>query len=233
MADKKSDKKGGKKDDKKSGGDSMSPYLFLGWIILVLFILSQLVIFIANHLGFNTTGQGGVVSPDFVSAFKRLVTAVISSLQAIAAFISLLFIMGIIYAKFRIGQIKRALKLKEKVAALQEKKIQKTEETENKKWKKIVEHVSSSSPSDWRLSILEADILLAEVLKEQGYQGDSIGEMLKSAEQNRFKTLNEAWEAHKIRNAIAHEGSEFVLSQREAKRVITLFEDVFREFFFI
>ena len=234
MADKKPDKKGGKKDDKKpTGGDTKSPYLILVILIFSLFIISQLSIFVGNLFGFNTTGQGSVFSPDFVASFKRLTIAVISSLQAVAAFVSLLFLMGIIYAKFRIGQLKRASKLKEKVDALQEKKTQKVEETENKKWKKIVEHVSSNNPSDWRLSILEADILLSEVLKEKGYEGDTIGDMLKSAEKDKFKTHNEAWEAHKVRNSIAHEGSEFVLSQREAKRVITLFEDVFREFFFI
>jgi hypothetical protein len=48
-----------------------------------------------------------------------------------------------------------------------------------------------------------------------------------------FKTLDAAWEAHKIRNAIAHEGSDFVLSQRESKRVIGLYEMVFNEFNYV
>lgn len=68
--------------------------------------------------------------------------------------------------------------------------------------------------------------MLEDVLREKGYQGDTLGEMLKNAS---FKTIEMAWDAHKIRNRIAHEGSSFELTEREAKRAFTLFESVFRE----
>jgi hypothetical protein len=48
-----------------------------------------------------------------------------------------------------------------------------------------------------------------------------------------MKTLNQAWEAHKIRNAIAHQGADFLLSEREAKRVVSLYREVFQEFDYI
>ena len=48
-----------------------------------------------------------------------------------------------------------------------------------------------------------------------------------------FKTIDAAWEAHKIRNAIAHEGSDFLLSQRESKRVIELYGLVFKKFKYV
>ena len=68
--------------------------------------------------------------------------------------------------------------------------------------------------------------MLAEVLKEKGYKGEDVGEMLNSAS---FKTVQLAWDAHKIRNKIAHEGSTFVLTEREAKRAYALYEAVFKE----
>ncbi|MDP3661359.1 MAG: hypothetical protein Q8R17_00665 [bacterium] len=103
----------------------------------------------------------------------------------------------------------------------------------NPKWEKVQAHINSENAGDWRLAILEADILLDELLDALKYRGESIGEKLKKIEPSDFTTLNLAWEAHKIRNHIAHEGSEFLLSDREAKRVIKLYEEVFKEFQYI
>ena len=61
-------------------------------------------------------------------------------------------------------------------------------------------------------------------------KGESIGERLKVVETGDFDHIEEAWEAHKIRNAIAHQGSDFLLTKREAQRVLSLYESVFKEF---
>lgn len=101
----------------------------------------------------------------------------------------------------------------------------------NPQWEKVLEHANSSNDSDWRLAILEADVMLEEVLRDKGYVGESIGDMLKSAEGgDGFLTLGQAWDAHKVRNRIAHDGQSFKLNEREKDRVIALFESVFREF---
>ena len=65
------------------------------------------------------------------------------------------------------------------------------------------------------------------------YHGDDLGSKLRGATKADFKTLDQAWEAHKVRNDIAHDGSNFLLSQREAKRVINLYRQVFEEFYYI
>jgi hypothetical protein len=103
----------------------------------------------------------------------------------------------------------------------------------NPKWNKVRQHIDSENPSDWKLAILEADIILDEMLDKMGYRGETIGEKLKMVEQSDFTTINSAWEAHKIRNSIAHEGSDFLINKREADRVIALFKEVFEEFKFI
>jgi hypothetical protein len=219
MADKKPDKKG----DKKPAAEGRAVEIIIAEIIIIAGLIIGLIALIAKWLDWDFSGGGA--SAIFIS--------VLSSLQAIAIFISLLFVMGIIYARFKMGQVARTQKLKEKVKEVQQKKMERAASSENKKWKRVIEHVTSANPSDWRLSILEADILLGELLTKMGYRGESIGEQLKSAEESDFHTLELAWEAHKIRNGIAHEGSDFVLSQREAKRVIGLFEEVFKEFYYI
>lgn len=103
----------------------------------------------------------------------------------------------------------------------------------NEKWEQVLKLLESDSASDWKLAILEADIMLEEILDKMGYDGDTIGEKLKNVEQSDFETLDYAWEAHKIRNAVAHEGSDFLLNQREAKRTIALYKKVFEEFYYI
>ena len=98
------------------------------------------------------------------------------------------------------------------------------------RWLHIESLAAGTSASEWREAIIEADIMLDDMLARQGYVGDGVGEKLKAAEPENFKTLQDAWEAHKVRNQIAHEGSAFNLSESLARRTIGRFETVFREF---
>jgi len=97
------------------------------------------------------------------------------------------------------------------------------------RWEHIQALIEGASPSEWKEAIIEADIMLDDVLKEQGYVGDGVGEKLKTADPHRFTTFQRAWDAHKVRNQIAHEGSAFALSDTTARRTIANYEAVFRE----
>ncbi len=96
------------------------------------------------------------------------------------------------------------------------------------------EHIQSllegNTPSEWREAIIEADIMLDDVLAQNGYEGDGVGEKLRRADPDTFKTLKNAGEAHGVRNRIAHQGSSFDLSETLARRTIAHYEAVFREF---
>lgn len=94
----------------------------------------------------------------------------------------------------------------------------------------VKEHMDTDNPTEWRMAIIEADNILYNVLNGAGYEGETLGEMLTNASRVNFATLENAWEAHKIRNMVAHEGPDATLDKREAKRVVSLFESVFREF---
>ena len=74
----------------------------------------------------------------------------------------------------------------------------------------------------------DADIILDELLTKMGYRGESIGEKLKRVEKGDFVTLDDAWEAHKVRNRIAHE-TDNVLTHEQAVRAVSLFEKGLRE----
>jgi len=104
-----------------------------------------------------------------------------------------------------------------------------TKNAGNPRWKHITELADSEKTSEWREAIIEADIMLDDTLGRQGYVGDGVGEKLKSIEPADMKTLQDAWEAHKVRNQIAHEGSAFNISDTIARRTIGRYESVFRE----
>jgi len=107
------------------------------------------------------------------------------------------------------------------------------ENPQTMKWKKIISLSESQNPSEWRLAIIEADIMLDDLLDRLNLRGDTIGDKLKAIEPSDFLTLEQAWEAHKARNMIAHQGSDFLLNQRETRHIISLYEAVFKEFFLI
>jgi hypothetical protein len=127
------------------------------------------------------------------------------------------------YVKMREEMLAKVTPIKDEVEMLQE-------SMENKKWVLVQEHINSDDPNKWKLAILEADIILSELLDTLNLPGTSIGEKLKAIEPSDFTNIENAWEGHKIRNEIAHQGSDFLINQREAKRIIGLYQTVFEEF---
>ena len=99
----------------------------------------------------------------------------------------------------------------------------------NETWENIRAKLLSDSPSDWRLGIIEADIYLDRLLDDKGYRGDTMGDKLKNLTDAQLPSLQIAWEAHKVRNRIAHDGAAFVLTMPEARRTLSYFEIVFRD----
>jgi hypothetical protein len=103
----------------------------------------------------------------------------------------------------------------------------------NQRWGRIEKLITSHNTSDWRQAIMEADIILEEMIAQMGYQGETLGDQMKQIEESDFLTLSKAWEAHKFRNHIAHKGGDFVFSKDEAERIIKLYKEVFEEFYYI
>lgn len=94
----------------------------------------------------------------------------------------------------------------------------------------IQQHAQSSNPNDWKLAIIEADVVLDQTLKDRGYAGNTLGERLRSITPSQLSSIDDAWDAHRVRNKIAHEGADFVVTQRIADETISRYMRVFREF---
>jgi len=100
----------------------------------------------------------------------------------------------------------------------------------NPQWEQIEDWSKSENENDWRRAIIEADVMLDDMLTDMGYLGPDLGSKLKQVEAADFPTLNMAWEAHKMRNKIAHASGDYTLTRREMKRVLDLYEEVFKGF---
>lgn len=99
-------------------------------------------------------------------------------------------------------------------------------------WQSVLRLATSVNPSDWKLAIIEADVILDMMTYMQGIPGDTLGERLKNAEPGLFKNLDYAKKAHYVRNRIAHDGNtEF--TGREVQQVIRMYEEVLKEFKYI
>jgi len=162
-------------------------------------------------------------------------------LYIILSVFAVFFIAIIIYTTIRMFEIRKKEHLHllheiEEYAhnqALKEKKAQEGGAFKNERWRKVLDYLFSVNENDWKLAIIEADSMLYELLTQIGFKGESIADKLKEANQANFRSINLAWEAHNVRNKIAHEGSSFELSLHEAKRIIALYEEIFQEFGFI
>lgn len=151
-----------------------------------------------------------------------------SFLKFILGLIGIVFFGVIVYSVMRLKERNQMNKdlLHERVMALKtEKHVEK-----NEQWAMVVEHISSTKEGDWRIAIIEADSMLDALTKKMGLIGNDLGDRLRNAPTGDFQTLDNAWEAHRLRNRIAHEGLKFKLEYRDAKKAIEQYELVFNEF---
>ncbi len=218
-----------KKPTKAKGGDGDRQAIEQVMFLLVgLFLLAAVITSLLNYI--ENLGLG---TPE--SLWSKVVGYFLARIwpiwKLVAAIVSVSALAGIIHNSWKL----RAINIEEKkiydpLPAVPVPDGGGVAEPKNEKWEKVVKYANSNNASDWRLAIIEADVMLEELLRAIGYKGESVGEILKSVDKNDFLTIEDAWEAHKVRNAIAHSGGEFQLNERETKRIVALFEKVFKEF---
>ncbi len=99
-------------------------------------------------------------------------------------------------------------------------------------WQSVLRLATSTNPSDWKLAIIEADVILDMMTYMQGFPGATLGERLQNADPGSFKALKYAREAHGLRNRIAHQG-DLELTPRDVNQTIRMYEAAFDEFKYI
>jgi len=91
-----------------------------------------------------------------------------------------------------------------------------------KVWAKISARLEGHSDSEYKLAIIEADSLLNEILERINYKGETLGERLQKLTADTLPSIEEVWEAHKIRNNIVHD-PDYKVTLDEAKKAITIY----------
>lgn len=146
----------------------------------------------------------------------------------VMSILAVALLVGLLYVTLRTNQIRAR-----ETRRIREALPKAIEPLKNERWDQVLRNASSDNPNDWRLAIIEADIMLDELVTRMGYHGATLGEKLKQVARGDMQSLDSAWDAHKVRNQIAHAGSDFILTHREARRVIDLYGEVFKEFKYI
>ena len=98
--------------------------------------------------------------------------------------LSALFFLGIIYCVERLKVIRK------KESEIYDLKVEESYETTvpggdttlAKRWDSVKTHIESTNQNDWRQAILDADIMLDDLLNKMEYHGESVGEKLKRVE---------------------------------------------------
>lgn len=170
---------------------------------------------------------------DYIPVMFEALKDLVGFLIGLSFPLSLFFFIGIIYV------VERLKRLRKKEEQMFDTKVEPAFEDVppadmaiTRRWHDAQAHISSSNPNDWKQAIIDCDIILDDLLNKLGYRGESIGEKLKRVNTGEMKALDDAWEAHKVRNRIAHEPG-FSLDHHEAKKVFHHYRKVFEEFYYI
>ncbi|ETB63972.1 TPA: hypothetical protein DIC38_01400 [Candidatus Nomurabacteria bacterium] len=149
-----------------------------------------------------------------------------STIGIISMILSLILLAIIIFSLVRMREIqiadKEEIEHEIHLAMARKKEIEKNQ---NPRWHYILTLIESPNESDWRVAIIEADSFLEEILQERGLTGATLSELLESAKDSGYRYIQDAWDAHLVRNQIAHEGSNFYISQIEGRKIVKKYQN--------
>lgn len=178
-----------------------------------------------NLFGGNETTASLVSTNGIIDFFSALWSVYVFIALLLSLIMLALYIYASIWRWFYFNELDRSIREAEQLYDAQFRGVAK-----NSRMDDIQQHAASENPNDWKLAIIEADIILDGLLKERGYAGDTLGERLRSIAPHQLSSLQDAWEAHKVRNMIAHEGPDFILTKRMVEETIGRYRRVFAEF---
>ncbi len=144
--------------------------------------------------------------------------------------LTLLFIAFFIFARRRMHEVEHAGWHRRHEEEHNLHRHHNVEVAVNPQWERIMALAGGPHESDWRRAIMEADIMMSNMLTARGYQGGTVADQLRQSNPLQFTTLDLAWKAHRVRNEIAHQGESLTLTERTARATIDLYRRVFEEF---
>ena len=95
------------------------------------------------------------------------------------------------------------------------------------RWLEIEQTLVRDDESSYHMAILNADKLVDKALRDKGVRGETMGDRLKSA-RDTLTDRNAIWDAHKLRNKIAHE-TDVRISYDQARRALAGFKKALKD----
>lgn len=95
-------------------------------------------------------------------------------------------------------------------------------------WTDIVKRANTGTPENLRWSIMESDALVDMAIKEKGLPGETMADRLANFRREEYKTVDKLWDAHRLRNEIAHTPG-FKVSTKQAEKALLSYRDFLKE----
>lgn len=162
-------------------------------------------------------------APETASAAHRAALAYVgnlATLEAISVLLTAAFVVGIVVIVRKTGWLRIRLERIDDVVF----KADHAKRFVERSWSEVERHFFAGDDSDLKIAIIKADTLLDEALREAGVRGADIGDRLRQLTPSELPNLEHVWEAHKLRNRIAHEAT-FALKRDLAERALTVYEE--------
>lgn len=106
-------------------------------------------------------------------------------------------------------------------------KVKLPEKTE-RNWQRIKERMEKGDEANIKLALLEADGILDEILKRMGLEGKDMSERLEKLNLQQMTSLNEIWDAHRLRNLVVHQ-PQVMLMPEQVQKAIGAYEKALKE----
>lgn len=172
---------------------------------------------------------------DLINAFPIAVVQFYG--QIIGGLISVILLTCIIIVSRKVEQIVSFKKeeLGETTAAQTEAAIaaeKKHQEASQRAWKDVLAKIYSTNASDWLAAVIQADAIMDDILKRMGLPGETMADRLQALDPSKLQSLQDVWDAHKLRNRVAHAPST-MLRHNELLTAIEKYKKALKELEYI
>ena len=182
--------------------------------IVINFLEKWLYLPASRFLGWLNEAVNFVTNQDFLFVLKTVFLG-----------ISLILFVAILYLMKETGYIDEVILDDVRSFALPSRK---TKKKVTKEWFRLERLMKSKDKNQLKLAIIEADKILDNILKEIGYEGDSLMERIEKLDPSLVPSVSDLKRAHRFRNKIVHE-SGFDFSINEAETILSIYEQAFRK----
>src|SRR4030043_615089 len=90
-------------------------------------------------------------------------------------------------------------------------------------WQKIKKRLETGLESEYKLAVIEADLIIDDILKGAGFTGATFSERVNNLTEATLPNLQELIGAHATRNNIIHD-PDYKISLGEAKKTVEIYE---------